>query len=196
MNRQQYIIGLGLAALVVIVIIAVYSVGKKTPSKPAPSQISLTDYTTDGSTVQLTIEGPVNADELHRSSSISVSRDGRAVEFDKTYGDIPITSANYVNNQDAFDDFMAALQNAGFTKQAKGSKTQQDDTGQCPLGQRYTYELITNDTVVLQTWSSSCLSKAQTFGGNAQLVRTLFQAQIPNYSTLQSASQKATQPTQ
>ena len=175
--------------MIIIGIIAAFSVGKQTPSSPTPSQVSLNDHTTDGSEVSLTTEGPVNADSLHRSSVITVSRDTTAVEFDKTYNNIPITSATYPNNQAAFDDFMTALQNAGFTKPAKGSNLLQDDTGQCPLGQRYTYELITNDSVVMSTWSSSCLSKKATFGGNAALVQTLFLNQVPNYTTLEATAQ-------
>lgn|GEM_PF-1953327 len=186
MDRRQYMIAIGAVVVIIIGIIAALSYGKHAPSQTPPSQVSLTDHTTDGSEVRLTIEGPVNANELHRSSSISVSRDSRAVEFDKTYSDIPIASATYINNQDAFDDFMTALQNAGFTKQK--SNAQANDTGQCPQGQRYEYELIINDTVALNTWSSSCQNKNQSFGGNAALVQALFRAQIPDYAKLQNAA--------
>ena len=189
MDRRQYMIAIGAVVVIIIGIIAAFTYGKQTPPKTPPSQISLTDHTTDGSEVRLTIVGPVNANELHRSSSISVSRDSRAVEFDKTYSDIPITSATYINNQDAFDDFMTALQNAGFTKPAKGT-TQADDTGQCPQGQRYEYELITSDTVAMHTWSSSCQGKNEPFGGKASLVQALFRAQIPDYAKLQNAAAK------
>lgn len=182
-------IAIGVAVVIIIGIIAAFTYGRHAPSqKSTPNQISLTDHTTDGSEVRLTIQGPVNANELHRSSSVSVSRDSRAVEFDKTYDDIPITSATYINNQDAFDDFMTALQNAGFTKQK--SNTQADDTGQCPQGQRYEYALIINDTVALHTWSSSCQGKNEPFGGKAALVQALFRAQIPDYAKLQNASVK------
>jgi hypothetical protein len=188
MDRRRYIIIAGVAAVIIIGIIAAFSAGKQGSSTPTPQPISLTDHTTDGSEVQLTIEGPVNADVLHRSTTISITRDSSAVEFDKTYSNTPITSATYANNQAAFDDFMVALQNAGFTKQAKGN-TQSDETGHCPLGQRYIYELITNDAVVMHSWSSSCQSRKEPFAGNAPLVMELFQNQIPDYDKLELVAQ-------
>lgn len=190
MDRRQRILVLGLAAVLIIgLIVTAFSLGHRGSSKTAPTQISLTDHTTDGSEVRLTIEGPVNADELHQSTVISVSRDGREIEADKTYADMPAASATYLNNQTAFDDFMQALQDAGFTKQAKNA-TQQDETGQCPLGQRYIYELVTDDTITLRTWSSSCRAATEPFGGNAILVQQLFRAQIPDYAKVQAAALK------
>jgi hypothetical protein len=189
MNRRQYILA-GVAVVVIIIgIIAAFSAGKKGSTTTTPTQQSLTDHTTDGSEVRLTIEGPVNADELHRSTTISVSRDGRAIEADKTYNDVPAASATYQNNQDAFDDFMQALQNAGFTRQASGSTTQ-SEVGQCPLGQRYIYELVTNDAIALRSWSSTCQLRGEPFAGNAGLVAELFQAQIPDYNKVLNAAQK------
>jgi hypothetical protein len=190
MDRRQRILVFGLAAVVIIgVIVTAFSLGNHSSSKPPATQISLTDHTTDGSEVRLTIEGPVNANELHSSSIISVSRDGRAIEVDRTYNNMPVSSATYLNNQLAFDDFMQALQNAGFTAQAKHA-TQQDETGQCPLGQRYIYELVTNDAIAMRTWSSSCRATTEPFGGNAMLVQQLFRAQIPDYAKVQAAALK------
>jgi hypothetical protein len=163
--------------------VALFSIGagsRKSETRQTETT-NLIDHIDDGSLVRLTIEGPVNADELHRANVITVASDSRALDVYKTYSDQNALSQSYGNNPSAYTDFMQALNDAGFTKERKPT-SQHDEKGACPSGQRYIYELISNDRVTMRLWSSSCNDKRETFGGNESVVRMLFESQIPDYT--------------
>ncbi len=173
----------------ILFVIAIFSLGKQGNHAATPAPTDLSNHTTDGSVVTLVIEGPVEADELHTALTISISAGARSIEGDATYQNQPINSQTYTNNQAAFNDFMQALQNAGFTKATKG-KTVASELGMCPLGNRYVYELAVSEKVTQRLWSDSCGDRTATFNGEGPLVRSLFEHQIPNYTKFtQSLSQ-------
>jgi len=180
MDNRRNILLLGGAVLAILFVIALFSLGKQ-GSQSTPNQpINLMDNTTDDSIVTLIVEGPVEANELHTTLTISVSADSRSIEADQTYQNQPVGVQTYGNNQAAYNDFLQALQYANFTKVAKG-KTIASELGMCPLGNRYIYELTTDGQASLRLWSDSCGDRAATFDGQASLVSELFERQIPNY---------------
>jgi hypothetical protein len=149
-------------------------------SRPAPpKQLSLVDYLGDETTkVTLTALGPVEADEEHASVTISVTRSNRQLQVVKTYGGTAVINEDYPNNATAFEDFMRALQLAGFLRTRSGTPS---ELGQCPRGQRYVYELIHKNRSVVRSWSSTC-SKDGTFAGTPGTVQSLFREQVPDYA--------------
>jgi hypothetical protein len=191
MNNSRIVVGLGVVILMVLFAVALFSLGagsRPDDSNQKKAAIKLTDHTDDGSLVRLTIEGPVTADELHRTTIITVGGDSRALDIYKTYGNQSALTQSFTNNQTAFTDLMYALNDAGFAR-ASQANGERDETGVCPTGQRYIYELIHNDQVTMRLWGSSCKDKRATFGGNSALVQTLFQKQIPKYSSLANSVQ-------
>lgn len=179
-NTILAIIGVAILAIVFFVI----SLG----THRAPKAISpnLTDYINTDTTVQLTIEGPVTANEKYYSRTITIGRNVRTVQFYKTYANELTKSQDYANNQDAFDDFMHALAGMGFDKQRKGTGDV-DEKGMCPNGQRYVYEIIDSGTIKQRLWSDSCSTSERSFGGNGPAVRELFINQIPDYQSMLSS---------
>lgn len=154
----------------------------KTLYKPAApvKTITLNDYLTkDDVQVRLTIIGPVTAPEKHVEQTFTVSSSSRDLSVAKAYNTTPAYTNTYDNNQAAFNDFMKALQTAGFTAgAATTSKT--TEVGNCPVGTRAVYELISGGTNVFRTWSSSCGSG--TFQGSASAIKNLFQVQFPDFN--------------
>jgi hypothetical protein len=154
---------------------------RSTPATPTPK---LTDYVSNGQ-VRLTIEGPVTANEQHSSAIVTISQNERTMQILKTYDNDVQDSRTYDNNQEAFDDFLHALDGADFTKSRKSSLS--DERGQCPAGVRYVYELIKDGQTLQRLWSTSC--GEGTFNGTGTTVRQLFETQVPDYNLLTHDSQ-------
>ncbi len=179
---------LGAIGLVILAIIAIIFISNRGPSPTGSEQsgkkkVTLSDYAKKGGEARFTTDGPINAKEKHRMIQITVTRSERKIDIFKGYNFEIERSQRFDNDESAYNDFIHALQNAGYANE-NTKAARKDETGVCPLGNRYTYELLDNNEEVLKLWSSSCFAREGTFAGNAGLVRTLFQAQIPDYTKL------------
>ncbi len=144
---------------------------------------TLVSYADTSTEVRYTMEGQINARENHRVVQITVGQNYRTYTlFDGYQGSI-IKTENLGNDQDAYRAFLAALQNSGFTKTGVASRNT-NPLGACPTGQRSHYDIIQGSDTLQSLWSTSCGSVHGTFAGSAGTVQKLFQAQIPNYTTL------------
>lgn len=190
MTPTRIVIGI---AAIILIILGVVAFGQmqrdKNGASSQPQRIDLTDYTAGNTTVRMTTEGPLVANERHTSTVITVSSTVRSVEANRTYAGTTAASHDYPNNQVAYEEFIYGLSHANFTD-VSTKKTDEDPRGYCPNGQRYVYELIQDEQIVLSAWSNSCNSKAQTFKGNGSLVQQLFQKQIPDYAEIVKAAKK------
>ncbi len=180
---MKYVLGVfGIIVLLLLIIILIVrsgpskSVGDEQTGKP---QISLGDYESKSATASMTVRGDVTADELRRAIKISVSRQERVIEVLEGYDEKVVSRTTYPNNEEAYKIFLSALANAGFERE-KVSKIQ-DERGVCPFGRRYVYRLQDGSDQALRTWSTSCRREHGTFGGNSNVVRRLFEQQIPDY---------------
>jgi len=178
---MRYFIGfLTIVALVVAVFIIVLRGFSGTSNKPK-TQTNLIDYANTQTVVRYTVDGPVNADQIHQGYRITVGRDANTMEIIKGYQNNVIKAQTYDNNTEAYSNFLRALQLQNFTKgSADASKS--DERGVCPNGNRYTFEIETAGQVTQRFWTTSC--GGGTFLGNSQTIRTLFQRQIPDFSKL------------
>lgn len=172
--------------VVIIVVIALlgyflFRGGPNRGASPINKPPVLTDYINNSSKVQLTIDGKINADESHRSIHISVSSSERTFEVIQGYEGHVIKSQNYYNNKPAYDAFLRALNQEGFTKVR--SITNTDYRGVCPFGWRYLYELDNSGKRLQFLWGSTC-SGLGTSGSSVDLINALFKSQIPKYDQL------------
>jgi hypothetical protein len=173
---MRYFIGfLIVIGLVVLVFVLFLTGGPSTPKSLVPS---LPTYADTNTVVQLTIDGPINADQTHRQVQIIVGQNESEINVFQGYDNTVLNNTSFPSNENAYDAFLHAIDIAGFTKTRKTSNT--DDTGVCALGDRYIYEIINGATDLQRTWSTSCGGQG-TFGGNTNTILTLFQDQIPNY---------------
>jgi len=149
-----------------------------TNSKKTKTATKLVEYLDKNSSVSLTNSGSVVGENEYRSLRITVSRSDRTIEILNGYEYAPSQVSTYSNTPEAYNVFLLALNNAGFTK-SKSSNIK-DERGLCPLGRTYVYNLKENSNNVIRTWSNTCANSV-TFTGNGSVVRTLFQKQIPEY---------------
>jgi hypothetical protein len=177
----RYLIGfLGIIALIILVIVLIVRAGSG--SGTGPKAIDLADYITSTSEVSLTIDGPVSADQTHRSIKISVDERRATAELINGYEGQVQDTKTYTTNENLYANFLLSLKRAGFIV-GLSDENLKDERGYCPTGLRYVYELKDNDKEVRRLWSTSC-GRDSTFKGTGETVRALFQKQIPDYDTL------------
>jgi hypothetical protein len=176
-NTSKFVVALGIIVVLALLAFGVYRINKPATPRQTTPPLTLLDYIKRDSQVRFTIEGPVNANEAHNSIQVTVNKDNRVIEVLRTYATQVTTAQTFANNQTAYEDFMTALNNAGYIK--RNQKKPDSEIGACPTGQRYIYELIDGGNTVTRLWSSTCGDG--NFSGNANTVRTLFQAQIAGY---------------
>lgn len=179
---MRYIVGFILIIVFIIFGIILFTGGKNAPKKGQIAPKTLPDYANTSASVQLTTEGIINADQIHRSIIINVSNTSSTIQVVQGYQNHVIQTNTFSNNPDSFSKFLYSIYRLNYTKVRKTKQT--NSNGACPLGYLYTYEVQNiPDVKDTSTWSTSCGSQG-TFGGVPAQVRQLFQLQIPGYSTL------------
>jgi hypothetical protein len=155
---------------------------KPAPVNPTvPVVKSLPDYSDSLAEVSFTQDGRINGDDQHRAIKITVDQYSRKVDIIGGYSGNIIEEHTQTNNQQAYNVFLHALQDSGFTLKRK-KPTPGSETGQCPLGQRFTYELNDSGDVLKNLWSTTC--GTGTAGGQVGTIQELFQNQITDYNKI------------
>jgi hypothetical protein len=146
----------------------------------AVEKIKLSDYKKSGVTVRMSIEGPVVADENYRKLEVDITNSSRDTKVITGYRGTVLKESKLDNNEPAFDAFMDALDNAGFTA-ARPNVKNKDYTGQCATGRRYIFDLIEDGKTISSLWRSTCTDLAPgTLGVMATPISNLFRLQLPN----------------
>ncbi len=184
---KYFLGGLGIIGLIVIILVIVFSGGSSddAPKEVVPG-VKVSSYSSSNAIVRSTVDGRIVGNEAHRAIRISVAKDKRSVEVIQGYDGSVLKSAQFANTQASYDVFLRALEGAGFSKSK--TATTSDEVGLCSQGNRYIYEIIEVAESKQRLWASSC-DRQGTFAGQGQTVRTLFQDQIPDYSTFVSGVQ-------
>jgi hypothetical protein len=150
-----------------------------------PDTVAAAEYADmDASSVIWMQEGRVVGDNKHYSVRITVNENERIVEVMKGYDGQVVRKKSYDNNQEAYRNFLKALDTLEFGRQKLVKVT--DEEGICPTGFRYIYEIKVAGANHLRSWSTSCSVKFGPFDGEASTVRKLFKLQIPDYSKVVS----------
>jgi hypothetical protein len=174
----------GIVGLIIFIIILVmlFGGGKK-PVAPVNVIKPLGDYADTTAEVSFTVDGIVNGDEMHRAIRITVDANQRQLDVLQGYNPQVIQSKTFVNNQEAYRVFLKSIANSGFVAKNK-KKVPADPAGLCPLGFRYILDLNQDGDDLSRLWTSSCGTAVGNSGGALTTIQTLFQDQIPSYSTL------------
>lgn len=176
-----FLVALGLIVLVFVIIIKALTGGKP------KQQIDLNSYATTDAVVRMTIDGPVNADSIHHQIQVSVDNSQTEIQIMNGYQGTVKTDKTYDSNQPAFEEFLHALNLAGYTRGNPDPKVS-DERGYCPQGSRYVFELLQGGDTIQRYWSTACGGQG-TYKGNTTLTRALFQAQIPDFDKLTGSIQ-------
>ena len=175
-----FLVAIGLLVLVVILVIKGFT------HHPAKVQeITLADYASTNTVMQLTIDGPLTADELHQGLRITIGQTQNVIQTYQGYQNNVTLTKSYASNQTAYDQFLRALQLYGFTKGNK-DPNKADERGYCPNGDRYIYEILSDSNSNLQRWWSTSCGGQGNFAGTPNQVRQLFIKQIPDYNKIVS----------
>ena len=178
---MRYIVGI-LVALGLVVLLIVLLVNGGGKSSPHPVTKKLYDYASTDAQVSLTIDGPINAESLHQQVRITVDNTDVTYEQLKGYQGNVVNTQIFANNEDAYNAFLHALYHAGFSL-GSNNPALKDESGYCPTGDRYIFEMTQDGNTLERYWSTSC-GNIKTYEGSTSLTLTLFQAQVPNYSGL------------
>jgi len=132
----------------------------------------------DVDVAQFTVGGPIVATKEHRSYVVEVNPSVVTMTLYSDYGQKELEQKSYKNNQDAFDSFVEALDNANVLARESGTDEEDDlqYEGACSLGRRYIVTLDDIDT----RWTTSCRLEDGTMGGDASVIRRLFDNQVPD----------------
>lgn len=182
MNGRRIILAIGAVAFVIIISIAIFSIdwgGSGSPIKDVVRPVNISDFATTDTKVTMSVRGPINSNQEHQDMRITVGRDQTIGELLSGYQGSVVRTEQTGNNSQSYKDFLSALHNAGFTKLQLPPKDLQYD-GACPKGMRYTFEFTNGGPdAPKSSWATSCGKKEGTFAGDLSLVKTLFNAQIP-----------------
>jgi hypothetical protein len=169
-----FLIAIGLIVLLFV------SILKSGGSGIAP--FNLNSYANTGAVTQLTIRGPITANQTFQSVVITVGATQVNFQILQGYNGSVQTSQSFENNQTGYTTFLHALTFTGFPEGSKEAKYN-DYLGYCATGEQYIFNLQENSSNILQFWSTTCGSQGS-FRGNPGAAVALFQAQVPNYTTL------------
>ncbi len=131
---------------------------------------------------EFTVQGPVVANELYRSSIITITPTSRTLTIYATYTNQPILTQNLDNNDAAYNQLWGALQTTGFPNRIGNHG---DPGSNCPNGLRYTYTVLgPGNQSLIQTWATSCGNQGEPFSGNVGAVNQLIRNQIPGIAQI------------
>lgn len=182
---MRYIIGFLVSiGLLILVFVMIFRGGGDDAAGPnAPRK--LVDYANSTTVVRFIDDYPVNANLAHRQLVTTVGRDETVFEVKTGYEGQNLRAQSYANNPTSYATFLRSLQLAGYS-QGKNDENLQDERGFCPNGHRYIYEIRQDNQLIQRYWNTSCSDGQGSFKGSTDIVRTLFQRQVPDFPRLTS----------
>ncbi|MCL2281007.1 hypothetical protein FWC31_03990 [Candidatus Saccharibacteria bacterium] len=140
--------------------------------------------------VRMSTRGPVNANENHYSIVMTISANQRRITTYHGYDGSVIHDEQLSNTKIAFDDFLAALNRAGFMRE---NPTEEPHQGICATGQLIFFEVFeyvrdeqgnVSEKSATKLWTTTCDKLNGNFAGLLNNVINLFKAQIPGSQTI------------
>jgi len=174
--------------VVAISIAALVSLGQAifgggTPAQKDTGQQALTS--TDGAnSVSMTVRGPITADEEFHTYTVLISPSSRSLVTYTGYMNQVLGSKQLNNNEQAYEQFVYALNYANFMKDSALTGDKNDIRGICAGGSVYQFSVLQNGSAVKQLWTSTCRGSAGSFHGSVSQISSLFLLQIPNSADL------------
>ena len=172
-----------LVVLVILISSIVLIFNREPSSTPVSSpNVDIVKYIESDAQAVFTEYGELISEEERRAIRIRVSRNQRKLEILQGYNEKVIKEHTLSNTQAAYDEFINALKKAGYDKHKKSKYT--DDKGVCPEGIKTTYKLVDGGEELLSLWSTSCAKSDGNLNGSIELIKNLFNQQIPDFEAL------------
>jgi hypothetical protein len=136
--------------------------------------------TSEGHAVQVTVRGPIVADENFNSYRITITPSSRTLTTYRGYLDQQIDSVNLGNNVSAYTEFVNALDKANLALGEAFTDEKDDTKGICATGRLYDFEIINGTDVVKRLWTSTCKGSPGSLRASVEQVTNIFNQQIPD----------------
>ena len=137
--------------------------------------------TSGGRSVQMTVRGPIVADEEFQSYQVEVSNSERSITAYKGYLESRTGGTSLSNNTRAYEQFVYALDKANMMKgQEPETEAENDLRGICASGYVYEYTVLSSGNDVKTLWTSTCGGSKGTLEASREQLTSLFLDQIPN----------------
>lgn len=178
--------------VVAIVVAALVSIGRVIfgggegavdQSQVDTSKQALLNTASDRS-VQMTVRGPIVANENFRSYRITVDPVSRTMTTYAGYLEQPIDSKTLDNNAQAYEQFVYALDKANMVGSEAFTGEKDDTRGICATGRVYEFEVLQAGESVKRLWTSTCKGSPGSFRASVSQVSDLFLDQVPENKAL------------
>lgn len=176
---MRYFIGF-LVTIGLIVLLIMLLFGHGNNGKVQETKAPLSSYAATDTVVRATVDEVINAPDIHRTTQITVGRDSTTFTILKGYDGEILDNQIYPMTETAYAVFLKALQHSGYTL-GNDDKSLKDESGYCPLGKRYIFEVIQGGDDIERYWTTNCRSTPSTFKGQTALILHLFRNQVPDY---------------
>lgn len=140
--------------------------------------------TSEGRSVQVTVRGPIVADEAFHSYRMSVSANQRSITTYNGYLDTVVAQNTLGNNTAAYEQFVYALDKANLAKGTAFEGEQNDIRGICAGGRVYEFSILNGAENVKTLWTSTCNGSRGSLDASVNQLTGLFNAQIPDATNL------------
>lgn len=184
-----FLITIGLLILLVVLLLTGGHGGNdnkqiQTTGEKPRTVSQLAAYADTDVVAQLIVDGEINSDQQHTALRVTVGREQVTYEQIQGYQGTVVNEQTFANNQSAYSNFLYAIGRAGFTLGDSNPRLA-NEKGYCPLGHRYTLQLLDGNHQIQRYWATNCgNSIPSTFKGNLNLTLNLFELQVPNYNDL------------
>lgn len=137
----------------------------------------------DGRRVEMTVRGPIVAEEEFSSFTISIAPNSRQLTTHRGYLDREIEKIDLGNNNNAYTEFINALDKANLTVGKPLDGDRDSTSGICAKGRVYEYSIYDGDKRTMRLWTSTCKGSPGSLKANFEQLTDLFIAQIPDAKT-------------
>jgi len=135
--------------------------------------------------VAVTVRGSIVADEKFHSYRIKITPTARTLTTYVGYLDKKVDEISLSNNTPSYEEFVYALDRAGFVKGSELTGDSNDLRGICASGRVYEFELLKADKSVKKLWTTTCNGKYKgSLVAESATLRTLFIKQIPGAASI------------
>lgn len=139
---------------------------------------------TEGSSVRMTVRGPIVADENFRSYQITVSPSSREIKTYTGYLGAILDQRTLPNNVAAYEEFVHALDKANLVQGQPLTGDANDVRGICATGRVTEFSLLRDGQVSETLWTSTCGGSKGSLRANVDQLTQLFRAQLPESRAL------------
>jgi len=183
------ILVLVIIAIVIVVLVsvgrAVFFGGGSAQIEPDPGREALLS-TDAGSSVSMTVRGPIVANEEFNTYRITVSPNNRNMTVYAGYLERVTETKELGNNTRAYEEFVYALDKANYMRGEAATGEDDDTRGICATGRVYEFAVMDSESTVKRLWTSTCDGSPGSFRASVEQVGELFWNQIPDSDELLS----------